>query len=106
MGPEAKIQTAVVAYAREQYRGNVRVKKLSTAGRFGTTGEPDYEFNWINGHTELIEFKAPGGNLTDKQLHTVTQYRALGYRVHVVEDRVLGKQIVDAMYKRALGRKP
>jgi len=100
-GPEARTRDAVVKYARDRYAGKVLVRKQATTGFMGNTGDPDDEFNWINGHTEFVEFKSERGVCTPKQLQRHAELRALGYTVTVVNCRVKGKDLVDVMYRRA-----
>ena len=93
MGPEAKIQKGVVEWARREYKGKLLARK-NQAGRYGTGGWPDYEFNVIGGHTFFIEFKAPGEKPTTLQTQRHEELRALGFRVYVVADVNSGKKIV------------
>lgn len=103
-GPESKIQTHVVDYAKTAYHKKVKAKK-NQAGKFGTNGDPDYTFFWINEHTEFIEFKGPDGELTDLQIERHAEIRALGFLVHVVSDKRIGRSVIDDMYKRACAKK-
>lgn len=94
MGPEAKIQASVVKYARSAYKGQLIARKIES-GKFGSAGWPDYEFNVLGGHTFFIEFKAPGGQLTDLQAARHRALKALGFRVHTTNDAQAGRDIVD-----------
>jgi hypothetical protein len=88
---EKNIQDPVVAYARSL--GCVAIK-LSTLGRFGTSGWPDFEL-LHSGRTLFIEFKAPGGVCTPLQLERHAQLRAVGHTVTVVSDVATGKLVVE-----------
>jgi hypothetical protein len=94
MGPEAKIQTAVVKYARSRYVGRLVARK-NAAGRFGSNGYPDYEFNCEKRHTFFIEFKAPGGSLTALQEQRISELEDLGYTVYVIDKVDAGKLAID-----------
>jgi hypothetical protein len=88
---EASIQTAVVDYARKL--GFIAIK-LSTNGRFGTSGWPDYMF-LDRGRAFFMEFKRRGGVLTPKQALRLTALREAGFDGWVVESVDRGKQILD-----------
>ena len=104
MGPEAKIQKGVVEWARKEYKGVLLVRK-NQAGRYGTGGWPDYEFNVIGGHTFFIEFKAPGEKPTPLQLQRHKELRDLEFPVLVCDNVEVGRAwVVGAM--RHIGRRP
>lgn len=86
---EASIQRAVIDYAKK--RGCL-CKKME-AGRFGSSGWPDFMVLY-GGRSMFIEFKRPGGKLTDLQAEN---HRALGemrFPVHTVDDVAQGRGIV------------
>ena len=82
MRSEASIQRAVVNRARA--RGYIAIK-LSSLGRFGTSGWPDYMFV-KGGKTVMIEFKRPGGKTTPLQDRQIAELRAHGMVVEVFDD--------------------
>lgn len=79
---EASIQRAVVT--RFRARGGVAIK-LSTLGRFGTSGWPDYLFI-KDGRMAFIEFKKPGGKTTPLQDSQIALLRGHGLPVEVFDD--------------------
>ena len=91
MGPEAKIQKSVIDYARKRH--GALCKKME-AGRFGSTGWPDYMI-LNHHHVFFIEFKRPGGALTPLQVHMREAICKLGFKVYLVDDVAEGKEIVD-----------
>ena len=88
---EASIQRAVVGYAREH--GVVAIK-LSTNGRFGTSGWPDYLLiPAYPGVPFMIEFKSQGGKLSALQKQRIDELSGR-LTVYVVDDVEDGKRIV------------
>jgi hypothetical protein len=88
---EKSIQKAVVDYARK--RGCIAIK-LSTNGRFGTSGWPDYMF--LRGsHALFIEFKRQGGKLTPKQGLHIQILRDAGFPAEVVDTVEWGKLLIN-----------
>lgn len=53
----------------------------------GNRSMPDRIFWRPGGSPLLVEFKRPGGKLTDLQAIKIEQLRSLGYEVHVVDNR-------------------
>jgi hypothetical protein len=100
MGPEAKIQSAVVKYAREKYKGKLVAKK-NQATMMGSNGYPDYEFFIKGGRLNLIEFKAPGAECTELQLRRHAELRALGFVVVVCDNASAGKATIDSWMRPA-----
>lgn len=99
MGPEAKIQKAVVQYAKSTSRGKILPVKAQ-AGRFGTGGYPDYTFYVIGGHAFFMEFKALGGKCTPRQLAQHDKLKALGFPVYVIDNARSGFEVIDAELRR------
>lgn len=93
-GPEARIQASVVDWARREYKGKLIARKFSTAGRFGTSGWPDYEFLIPGGRVFHIEFKAPGGTCSELQLQRHAELRAIGHEVFVADAADVAKAII------------
>lgn len=79
---EASIQRSVVT--RFRARGGLAIK-LSTLGRFGTSGWPDYMFI-LSGRTAFVEFKRPGGKVTPRQQVQIDELRAHGLPVEVFDE--------------------
>lgn len=96
MGPEARIQKSVVDWARKTYAKRLIARK-NQAGRMGTNGYPDYEFNCEKRLTFFIEFKAPGEVPTPLQQQRIDELRGLGYPVFVVDSADRGKLIIEEM---------
>jgi hypothetical protein len=87
---EASIQRAVVRYARDL--GGIAIK-LTTAGRYGTAGWPDYLFLMPDRSPFAIEFKAEGGELTALQTQRIAEM-ARHIKVFVVDNVEDGKGII------------
>lgn len=92
-GPEGYIQDAVIEYARRAY--GVICKKNEVGRYFVSAGFPDYTIFPGDQRSFFIEFKAPGGKLTELQAHTKRALESKGYHVYVVDDVAKGKQIID-----------
>lgn len=90
---EKDIQHKVVSYAKQR---GFRPFKRTTLGPYGTTGDPDYEFNGLGRHTFFIEFKAPGKTSTPKQVQAQEELQALGYHVYECDNVADGEAIIDA----------
>lgn len=103
MGPEAKIQKKVVDYAKLKYADTVIVRK-NQAGKFGTNGYPDYEFNAIGGYTWFMEFKAPGKKPTALQENRIARLRKLGFNAEICDDVGEGMKTIDREMQTARGR--
>ena len=93
-GPEAKIQRAVIAYAKSHYKDTLIARK-GESGKFGTTGWPDYEFLLSGGRVFFVEFKTPGKEPTPLQWQRIGQLRGLGHRVYICDSIGGGKAIMD-----------
>jgi hypothetical protein len=89
---EASIQGAVVRAAKSA--GFIAIK-LSTAGRFGTSGWPDYMFISPDGRAVFMEFKAPdGGRLSDLQGLRIRELHEHKMPAYVVNDPEKGKAVL------------
>lgn len=102
-GPEGKIQDAVIKYARTKYDA---LCKKNEVGRFMvSSGWPDYMLavgggcRCGNSRMIFIEFKAPGGKLTDLQEHVKKQLQDRGFQYYVISDVAEGKKIIDREFK-------
>lgn len=99
-GPEAKIQDAVIKYAREK---GALCKKNEVGRYFVGSGFPDYTIfpdrDWKKGARApvpfVVEFKKPGGKLTPLQEEVRRQIEARGYKYYLVDDKEQGKKIID-----------
>ena len=96
---EKALQKSVVAYARAL--GCVAIK-LTTIGRFGTSGWPDYLFIGPCARILFHEYKARGKRPTPLQENRHQELRALGCIVEVIDDAHEGK----ASVARWLGKPP
>lgn len=85
---ERSIETQVCDYARGRGFLVLKTKTVNDAGR------PDRVF-CRHGRYFFVEFKRPGETPTRLQQHTVTQMRAQGHRVYVIDSTEAGKAIVD-----------
>lgn len=92
-GPEARIQSKVVTWARRTYKKKLIARK-NQAGRFGTNGWEDYEFLLPKEISKHMEFKAPGEQPTRLQAERHKELRALGHEVVVVDNVEQGKAII------------
>jgi hypothetical protein len=88
---EASIQKAVVTYAK---RHDMIAIKQSTAGRYGTSGWPDYLFITPAGLAFFIEFKREGLTLTPLQQQRMTELQGR-IPAFMVDNVPLGKSIID-----------
>lgn len=79
MNSEASIERR--ACARILAELGIRNVKFNTMG--GDTGYPDRIFWLPGGRPLLIEFKRPGGKLSEKQKFQINRLRAGGYLVEV-----------------------
>lgn len=91
-GPEAKIQDAVLKYAKSR---GLLYKKNEVGRYFVASGWPDVEFYPHGGKSFFMEFKAPGARPTPLQEHRISELRGAGYQVYVVNDAGLGKASID-----------
>jgi hypothetical protein len=108
-GPEARIQKAVVDWARREFPKKMIVRKFQ-AGPYGTNGWPDYEFLIEGGLCFHIEFKAPGGKCTELQLARHEELRAIGHKVFVCDSAdqakgVVRSEMAPAAHKRVQGNR-
>jgi hypothetical protein len=97
-GPEGKIQDAVIRYAREVHNA-LCIK--NEAGRYFVGGFLDYtiypdKMRKRSAQVFVIEFKAPGGELTPKQAHHRKQLENRGHKVFVVDSVAKGRMIIEA----------
>lgn len=94
-GPEAKIQDAVVKYARKC--GLMAIKLESSS----LNGLPDFMFSHINCGPFFMEFKAPGSKPRPLQLERHQQMADCGFTVFsCVDSARIGMEIIDAMIER------
>lgn len=103
-GPEGKIQDKVLKYAREK---DILYKKQEVGRFMVSSGWPDALFFpdrsgkgmmslQDGGYTPFfIEFKAPGGRLTDLQQNVKKKLEARDYAVYVVDDADEGIKILE-----------
>jgi hypothetical protein len=102
MGPEKKIQTAVIEYLKRQLVEHPDVKcvyRKVQGGRYGTNGWPDYEIfaqRWGATSVLMLEFKAPGKPLTALQANRFVQLQSAGVTCEVCDNIEVGKRLVDA----------
>lgn len=87
---ESQIQRSVVELAKKQ--GFLAIK-LTTLGRFGSSGWPDYMF-LREGRVVFIEFKAPGKKTTPLQDSRHSALRRAGFKVYVVDNRQDGIDVL------------
>lgn len=96
-GPEAKIQDAVIKYAREKHNA-LCVK--NEAGTYHVGGFLDYTIypdrtRKKTAQVFVIEFKAPGGELTPKQEHSFRQLEDRLHPVYKIDSVARGKMVID-----------
>ena len=88
---EKAVQKKVVDYAKKL--GFIAIK-LSTNGRFGSAGWPDYMFI-KNGKAFFLEFKATGGEATPLQSERAKQLSVARFPVAIVDDVRDGEFLVN-----------
>ena len=97
---ESSIQRSVVKYAKERH-GLICIK-LSTLGRFGTSGWPDFVMFGDVAHraalTIFMEFKAEGKKQTPLQKAKADELIKLGFDVYVIDDVDIGKAVLDRLF--------
>lgn len=81
MAREAEIERYVVHYAAERF--GVYSTKMGTEY---STGWPDRLFFIPGGKPLMIEFKQPGGKVTEKQKYMHAKLKKSGYVVEVHDD--------------------
>lgn len=88
---ESSVENPVVAYAKKK---GVLVRKMNG---IGFRGWPDRLFIFKGGVSCWVEFKAPGKlkNLSANQQEIIKQLEALGQHVYVVDNKEVGKEIID-----------
>ena len=86
---ESQIEKAVAYHARGQ--GWLCYKWTSP----GTRGVPDRIFI-KDGQFKLVEFKAPGGRLSEHQRRAIAILEAAGAEVHVIDNVEAGRALFDA----------
>lgn len=95
-GPEAKVQDAVVRYARSV---GCKAYKFESPGN---SGVPDFLFSHINSGPFFMEFKAPGAKPRPLQEIRQSEMADAGCVVFgCVSSVQIGKEIVDDMVNRA-----
>jgi predicted methyltransferase MtxX (methanogen marker protein 4) len=62
----------------------------------GVMGWPDRMFMY-NGNVMFIEFKRPGGKVTEVQQKMHERIMSAGFRVWVVDDKQVGKSLIDKL---------
>lgn len=102
-GSEGKIQDAVIKYARQKYDA---LCKKNEVGRFMvSSGWPDYTIfagdgcRCGNARVFFIEFKRPGGKLTELQAHCIDQLEEKGFVTYIVDSVEEGKKIFDREFR-------
>lgn len=93
---EQSIQRAVVNYAKS--KGFIAIK-LTSAGRFGSAGWPDYLFITPTGGAFFIEFKKEGGVPTALQVQRHRELSDHGMQASVVDAVLRGKWLIDRWVK-------
>lgn len=88
----------MIRYAREKHNA-LCVK--NEAGHFFVGGFLDYTIYPDRSRKKsaavfVIEFKAPGGVLTPRQVHSKKSLEERGHRVYVVDSAARGRMIVDS----------
>lgn len=91
MGPEAKLEHAVVNYAKK--KGVLTYKWASPSHR----GVPDRIFIFPTGIVLFIEFKAPTGRLSPLQKITIDKMVEQGALVAVVNSLLTACDIIDKL---------
>lgn len=82
------VQRPVVAHAKK--RGWL-AWKMKIEGR---NGHPDYNF-YKDGTLLMIEFKRPGGKLSEQQVRRIAELGRHGFMVHVIDNPDDGKALFD-----------
>lgn len=67
----------------------------------GAKSWPDQQFFMAGGFSFFVEFKKPGEGPTAKQLEKHRELRNLGFDVHVIDNPVKGKALIDSYASRA-----
>jgi|SRR5882724_11814654 len=96
-GPEGSVQDGVIRYAREKHNA-LCVK--NEAGRYFIGGFLDYTIypdkkRKKTARVFVIEFKAPGGDMTPKQKYHQDQLEQRGHPAYLVDNVARGRMIVD-----------
>lgn len=94
---ETAIERAVVHKAAKEL--GVFSTKMGTTG---STGWPDRIFFIPGGRPLMIEFKRPGGKMTEKQKWVHERLRWLGYDVEVHDDTTKALQTINYYKQRAV----
>lgn len=82
------VQNRVVKYARKE---GWLAWKMRIDGRRGC---PDYWF-FKNSKVVIMEFKRPGAKPSAQQEKRISELRSQGFEVHVVDDPLIGRNILD-----------
>ena len=90
MGPEARIERASAAYAKR--RGCWALKLLPSI-----TGLPDRLILGPGAVVWFVEFKAPGGRLSTRQVLVTEALRRFGFKVSVMDDARDFKLVLDSL---------
>lgn len=91
-GPEAKIQDAVIKYARSK---GLLCKKNEVGRYFVSSGWPDVVFFAKGGLTFFHEYKRMGGKLTPLQEYQCKELRQLDFAVETIDSVEKGKASID-----------
>lgn len=103
---EGSLHRSLRKWVTEEYPDTVEIIKLSTMGRYGTAGWPDWLLLIKPGYAAFIELKSDTGECTELQIKRQKQLRALGFDVTVVNDRTVGKGVIKRLVAQAHGHKP
>lgn len=98
---EKALHKALRAWVMKTYPNKVTIIKLSTMGRYGTAGWPDWLVLIKPRCAGFIELKAEGETCTKLQLQRQQELRDLGFEVTVVDNRVIGKRVISNMVLKA-----
>ena len=88
---EKVIENAVIRYAKKRCPKG-EIVKLNGMGK---RSHPDRMFLFPSRMTLYIEFKREGEEPTPLQAHLHKKWAALGHKVHVVDNVVEGKKLID-----------
>lgn len=94
---EKVIEGAVIRYAKKRCP-TVEIVKLNGMGK---RSHPDRMFLFPPGLVLFIEFKREGEEPTPLQAHLHKKWKALGFKVHVVDDVKQGKKVIDCVVRQS-----
>lgn len=92
--PERIVEKWAVTYARSLAYQTRKMNGL------GNRSWPDQQFFTFGGISFFIEFKRVGEEPTPKQKECHRQLRALGHVVHVVDNKIDARRIIDEAWAR------